>query len=149
MLSIPDGMYSFSRYLRDIKNILNEEGKRIISPVNRDDLNDISLIASDLYRNKSEIHDTEREEQIRDELDTIEETLGWEAKSDAYALVEDEIHQLQNDSVKKYKEGIHSYWLEGWYDEFAWDFDEKEREVLDNPYAYERKTKDNKKVWVK
>ena len=148
-LGMEDGMYSFSRYLRDINNILNEEGKKIISPVLRDELNEISLIASDLYKNKREIYDTEREKQIRDELDVIGDTLGWEAKNDAYALAENEIHQLQNDSVNKYKDGIHKYWLEGWYDEFAWDFDEQEREVLDNPYVLEKKTKDGKKIWLK
>jgi len=133
-LGLEDGMYSFKRTLKDLKDILSDEGKDLLKVKHRDDHDDISILASDLYRERDEVYHTDREDEIKKELDIIKESLGWEARNEEWELVKDEIDDLKDEAITNFKNDIHSYWIEHWYDEYAWDFDEKERESLKNPY---------------
>jgi len=51
-------------------------------------------------------------------------------------LIEEQ-KELKKEDYDKINKEIHEYWVDKWYNENAWDFDEKEKKELKNPYLSE------------
>lgn len=155
-LAIEEGLYNMASMIKLNESLMNEKAIELA----KNDIpiyytyppdkishytNKLATLGAKIYGKKYTDFDTKEVLDVKKEIENTTElrkafdfnSKEYEELSDKISELSDKRNKLQEKARKDFKESLRGFWVNEWYDKYAWDYDENERNELENPYKKE------------